>query len=105
MSFQQLRRKPTLGKVLGKIRTELPCLREEYQVRDLWVFGSYATGRSKRDSKLDILVEYDRVPGFFRFFDLEEYLTKLVGVEVHLVSKGGPKGEDLQRILDESVAV
>ena len=105
MAFQLLRRRPTLAKILGKLRPELPRLRDEYEVRALWIFGPYATGEAKRDSQIDILVEYGQVPGFFKLFDLEKDLTKLVGVEVHLVSKGGPKGGYLRRILDESVAV
>ena len=105
MPFQLMRRRPTLKKVLAVLRAELPRLREKYDVRALAVYGDYATGEDKRDSQLDILVDYEIVPGFFKFFDLEEDLTKLVGVEVHLVSKGGPKGDYLQRILDESVAV
>ena len=73
---------------------------------DPWRFsGLTPKGKGKRAERLDILVDNEIVPGFFKFFDLEEDLTKLVRVEVHLVSKGGPKGEDLQRILDESVAV
>ena len=80
-------------------------MREDYDVRSLAIFGPYAKGKGKRADRLDILVEYEVVPGFFKFFDLEEDLTNLVGVEVHLVSQGGPKGDYLQRILDESVAV
>ena len=36
-----------------------------------------------------MMVDYEIVPGFFKFFNLEEELTELVGVEVHLVSRGG----------------
>ena len=105
MAFQLLRRRPTLKQVLNILRAEMPRLRRDYDVRSLTLFGPYAKGKSKRADRLDILVDYEVVPGFFKFFDLEEDLTKLVGVEVPLVSKGGPKGEDLQRILNESVAV
>jgi predicted nucleotidyltransferase len=100
-----MRRRPRLKKVLNVLRSEMPRLRQDYDVRSLALFGPYARDKAKRADRLDILVDYEVVPGFFKFFDLEEDLTKLVGVEAHLVSKGGPKGEDPQRILNESVAV
>ena len=105
MAFQLLRRRPTLKKILTVLRAEMLRLREEYDVLTLAVYGDYATGEDKRDSQLDILVDYKRVPGFFKFFELEEHLSYLVGVKVHLVSKCGPKGEYLQQLLDESVLV
>ena len=103
MAFQLMRRRPTLHRVLNVLRAEMPHLRQDYDVRSLAIFGPYASG--KRANRLDILVDYEIVPGFFKFFDLEEDLTKLVGIEVYLVSKSGPKGEDLQRIVDESIPV
>ena len=105
MDFQLLRRRPTLERILEKLRAEMPRLREEFDVRTLAVFGPYARGQNKRNSQLDILVEYDLVPGMFKFVGLEMHLSKLMGVDVHLVSKGGPKGEYRQRILNESVQV
>ena len=91
--------------ILKTLRNEMPRLEKTYHVKSLGVFGPYARGEADGDSQVDILVEYKEAPGFLRFFDLETELSKLVGAQVHLVSKGGPKGERLRRILDESVAV
>ena len=55
-----------------------------------WVFGSFARGEEKKDSDLDILVDYDpsanlSLLGAIRYkLDME----KLIGREVDLVENG-----------------
>jgi predicted nucleotidyltransferase len=38
----------------------MPELQERYGVKFLGVFGSYATGRQKKRSDVDLLVEFER---------------------------------------------
>ncbi|WP_369684963.1 nucleotidyltransferase family protein [Candidatus Culexarchaeum yellowstonense] len=56
-----------------------------------------------RGSDVDILVEFEEPIGFFQFLDLEEYLTKLIGIEVDLVSKGALKPIIGEKILKEVI--
>ena len=44
------------------LRALMPELQERYGVKFLGVFGSYATGRQKKRSDVDLLVEF-RLPG------------------------------------------
>ena len=41
------------------LRALMPELQERYGVKFLGVFGSYATGRQKKRSDVDLLVEFD----------------------------------------------
>ncbi|MFO8072579.1 MAG: nucleotidyltransferase family protein [Polyangia bacterium] len=53
----------------------------------LAVFGSVARGSDREGSDIDILVEFDRAPGFDAFMDLKYYLEDLLGVPVDLVTR------------------
>ena len=78
-------------------------IKREYNVKEIGIFGSYLHKRQKKNSDLDILVEYSKTPGFFRFIELEEYLTDILGVKVDLVIKSSLKPQIGKRILSEVV--
>jgi predicted nucleotidyltransferase len=83
----------------------MPELREQYDVTYLGVFGSYAQGRQRKTSDLDLLVEFGHAPGLFRFVELQEYLSKALGVHVDLVMRRALKPEIGRRIIAEVVPV
>ena len=80
-------------------------LRDKYGVREIGVFGSYIRGEQGEDSDVDILVEFDKPVGFFRFLDLEEYLESILGLKVDLVTRKALKPVIGKYILDELVNV
>ncbi|ODS33468.1 MAG: hypothetical protein SCARUB_01376 [Candidatus Scalindua rubra] len=45
------------NKVKELLRKELPSLTSEYGVKRIAIFGSYAKGKQKKKSDIDILVE------------------------------------------------
>ena len=98
-------------KTLEEIRTRLehlkPTLREEFKVKTIGVFGSYVRGEQKRGSDIDVLVEFyeDAEIGFFKFLDLEEFLSRKLGVKVDLVTKDALKPYIGKLILKEVVMV
>ncbi len=69
------------------------------------MFSSYVRGEEKKRSDIDILVEFSEPVGLFEFMDMEEYLEKLLGVKVDLVSKKALKPRIGQRILKEVVYI
>ena len=69
--------------ILKKYKSELL---EKFGVRKMYIFGSYARGEQTPESDLDILVEFEKPIGW-EIADLKEYLEKILGVEVDLVSK------------------
>ena len=79
----------------------MPFLRERYRVRTLGVFGSYARGEQRRQSDLDLLVDFDEPPSLLGFIALENYLSDLLGVKVDLVMRDALKPHIGRHILDE----
>ena len=76
-------------------------MRKRFKVKTIGVFGSYVRGEQKRQSDVDLLVEFEEPVGLFEFMDLEMYLTDLLGVKVDLVSKKALKPHIGERILKE----
>jgi len=87
------------------LRREVPRLQEEYAVRSFGLFGSYVRGEQGKKSDLDILVDFLRPPGMFKFLDLERELSALLGVRVDLVQKDALKPAIGRRILHEVIVV
>ena len=88
--------------ILAKHKGELEA---GYNVKKLGIFGSLVRGEQKKTSDVDILVEFSKPIGFFKFLELEEHLAKLLGAKVDLVSKKALKPRIGQHILKEVVAV
>ncbi len=80
-------------------------LQEKYGVRSIGIFGSYVRGDQTEGSDVDILVELEKPVGFFRFLELEEYLEKITGLNVDLVTKKALKPTIGKYILEELVAI
>lgn len=78
---------------------------DEFGVRSIALFGSYARGEARRDSDIDILVEFNRPVGLFEFARLKLYLEKLFGREVDLVTPEALRKEMRDDILREAFHV
>ncbi len=80
-------------------------LRAKYKVKEIGVFGSYVRGQQRKQSDIDILVEFEVVPGLLKFIELEDYLSELLGVKVDLVRKSSIREELRDTILQEVVVL
>ncbi len=81
-------------------------LRKNFKVKEIGVFGSYVRGeQKKRGSDIDILVDFEEPIGFFKFMDLEEYLSNLLGTKVDLISKKALKPRIGKYILKEVIYI
>jgi predicted nucleotidyltransferase len=84
--------------------TRLADLCRRYRVRELSLFGSAARGEMRRDSDIDMLVEFLPDAGI----DLVDYaglmldLSHLLGRKVDLVSKNGLKPLIRTSVLEEA---
>jgi hypothetical protein len=79
----------SLGEIQQTLREQKPYLAENYGVRNVGVFGSYARQEQRPDSDLDLLVELDRPPkiSLIGLVELEDYLSQLLGVRVDVAIK------------------
>jgi len=80
-------------------------LRKKFKIKEIGLFGSYVRGEQKETSDVDILVEFEETPTLLEFVELENYLTKLLGVKVDLVMKRALKPTIKESILKEVVYV
>jgi predicted nucleotidyltransferase len=76
-----------------------------FSVRGLYIFGSVARGEGKKDSDVDILVEYepDAHVGLFQFVRLRRELSDILGCEVDLATPESLHKELREDILKEAV--
>jgi predicted nucleotidyltransferase len=92
-----------IKEILKKHKEEL---REKFKVKEIGIFGSYVRGeQKKRGSDIDILVDFEEPIGFFKFMDLEEYLSNLLGTKVDLISKKALKPRIGKYILKEVIYI
>jgi predicted nucleotidyltransferase len=80
-----------------------PALRETFNVEEIGIFGSYVRGEQREESDLDVLVEFSSPIGLFRFVELEDYLSRELGVKVDLVMRDALKRRIRERIIGEVV--
>jgi predicted nucleotidyltransferase len=91
--------------VKSKLEKLKPVLRERYQVKTIGFFGSYARGEQSQKSDIDVLVEF--VEGnsvdLFDFIELEDFLSKELGIKVDLATKNALKHLIKDEILKETI--
>jgi predicted nucleotidyltransferase len=94
-----------LEKILATLRSTKPYLAKTYNVKEIEVFGSYIRMEQKKNSDLDLLVTFSKMPGLLEFIKLENYLSDMLGIKVDLVMKDSLKPRLRQYILNEVVSV
>ena len=94
-----------LEKIKRAISENREQLKKNYQVRYIGIFGSWVREEQREESDIDILVEFGKPIGFFKFLELEEHLSSLLGARVDLASKKALKPSIGKNILQEVVTV
>ena len=77
----------TRDNLLTTIKLALPEIREQFDVRDLWIFGSIARNSAVEDSDLDVLVDFEGPATFDRYMGLKLFLEDLSEMDVDLVTR------------------
>jgi predicted nucleotidyltransferase len=92
-------------KIKAQLEALKPLLRERFEVETIGFFGSFSRGQQTKKSDVDVLVVFtkDARVGFFRFLELEDFLSQKLGVKVDLVTKDALKPMLKERILKETV--
>lgn len=74
-----------INKTLEKIKSKIIPILKKNKIKKAGIFGSYAIGKQKKDSDLDILVECPKGMGF-EFVGIQFELEKKLGKKVDLVT-------------------
>lgn len=72
--------------ILTLLKQQLPHLKKNFKVKSIGIFGSYAREEQTEKSDIDMLVEFEAPVGFFKFMELEDYLSAKLGAKVDLVT-------------------
>ena len=75
-------------------------LRAEFGVDKIGLFGSYGQGTAHAGSDIDLVIEFEHPIGF-RFMALAEYLEKLLGAPVDILTPAGVAGIRVPQVMAE----
>ncbi len=95
----------TKEEILKILKDELPYLKEKYGIKKIGIFGSYSRGEQNIESDVDLLVEFERPIGFFRFLAVEDYIKERLGVKTELVTDDALKPRMRPHVLEEVIYV
>ena len=102
MVMKNMKRLEEIIDIINKHKQELE---DKFKIKEIGIFGSYVSGKIRKKSDIDILVEFKEPVGFFNFLDLEEYLKNLLETNIDLVSKKALKPHIGEYILKEVVYI
>ncbi len=88
--------------ILKYLKQELPYLNQKFKVKSIGLFGSYAREEQTEKSDIDMLVEFETPVGFFKFIELEDYLSEKLGTKVDLVTPDALKPLIKPQIMEEA---
>jgi predicted nucleotidyltransferase len=74
---------------------------KKYKVSKIGIFGSFATGRNKKKSDIDLLVEFDDMIDLFDFVHLNDEIQQILKNKVDLVTPDTIKPYIKPKILKE----
>ncbi|MFQ5981472.1 MAG: nucleotidyltransferase family protein [Candidatus Heimdallarchaeota archaeon] len=89
--------------ILKMLNAELPHLNKTFHVKSIGVFGSWARGDQTEESDVDLLVDFVKPVGFFKFLELEDYLSEKLRLGVDLVTPDALKPLIKDHILGEAL--
>ena len=92
------------SKELQQIARKVVPLLKKNGISRAGIFGSYANGKAKKNSDVDILIQPARKMGF-KFAGLELELSKKLNKKVDLVSYNGLSPYLKEKILNEEVRI
>lgn len=89
----------TIKKLIEKNKDNL----RPYHIKSLGIFGSYAWGRARNNSDIDILVDFSETPSMFKFIQLERKFSQILGIKVDLVTRNALKSLIKKDILQDTI--
>src|SRR5208283_711195 len=97
----------SLEEIKNTLTKQKQELHQKYSVKEIGIFGSYVRGEQKKQSDIDLLVEFEEPSNItlLDFIRLENYLSEILGAKVDLVEKHTLKPRIGKRVLQEVVNI
>ena len=90
---------------IEEIKKKILPILEDYRVKKIGLFGSYARGEIKENSDIDILIEIEKDISLLDFVGLKQEIEEALGEKVDLVEYDTIKPLLKERILNEQVVI
>ena len=88
---------------LEKISKKIKPVAQKYNLTYVWLFGSYAKKKQRKDSDVDIIVRTEDVIGGFKIVELKFALEEALKKQVDIASVDYKKiNKDLIKIFQKS---
>ena len=94
----------TPDQIAAKLAPHAAELRE-MGVASLALFGSVVRGEAREDSDIDLLVDFDRTPGLFKFVHVQDRIEEILGQKVDLVMRRALREEFREEVIGEAKAL
>ena len=88
---------------ISQIQNIVSPIAKEYGVSSMALFGSYATGKAKTDSDVDLKIEKGRIRSLFQICGLRLALEDALHVPVDLVTSDSSDKRFLESIAKDEV--
>jgi predicted nucleotidyltransferase len=87
----------------SEIKNMILSYLKDYDVLKVGIFGSFARGDNKKDSDIDILVEFKKSPSLLTLIKLENDLSEILGIKVDLVTTGALKNKRIRKSIKKDL--
>ena len=94
----------TKSELIETVKRHNKDIRKRFKVKDIGLFGSYVRDEQKKESDVDVLVEFEKGHKTFNnYMDLKFFLEDIFGLKVDLVIKDAVRTELKEYIFTEVV--
>tara|TARA_Y100000310_G_C20628842_1_gene787472 strand:- start:443 stop:718 length:276 start_codon:yes stop_codon:yes gene_type:complete len=88
---------------LNKLKIKIRKVLKKYEIVKAGIFGSYARGEQKKNSDIDILIEFNG--SLLKLVGLEREIEENLKIKVDLITYGGINPLLKERILNEEIRI
>ena len=88
---------------IKEIKCRIKPVMSKHNIKEVYLFGSYARGEANRNSDVDIYCEKGDVASLYDEVDLIEELEKALGKKVDVVTIGSQMNEFFKQQLEEDL--
>ncbi len=89
-------------KIIEKLKALEPQLKKDMRIKRLRVFGSVARGEARVDSDVDLLVDFEKIPGLITYVGYQRRFAEHLGHDVDLLTERSIHPALKDRILKEA---
>jgi len=85
--------------IIETLISQFPKLRDDFKVKRIGLFGSYAQNQANEDSDIDLIIEFYEPIGL-QFIQLCDYLENLFHKKVDVLTPAGLKSIRVKSVID-----